>query len=133
MVKLDDIIEALQETSQEIDFYYNPDNKEMFMSNIGDYEDLNEDELDELFAKSIMLPTRYEINEYSMMESFIETIDDKTIHNQLLIAINGPGTFRRFKDTCLNFDIIEKWYKFRDEKYKRIAIDWCNKNNIDYE
>ena len=133
MVKLDNIIEALQETSQEIDFYYNPDNKEMFMSNIGDYEDLNEDELDELFAKSIMLPTRYEINEYSMMESFIETIDDKTIHNQLLIAINGPGTFRRFKDTCLNFDIIEKWYKFRDEKYKRIAIDWCNKNNIDYE
>ena len=133
MVKLDDIIEALQETSQEIDFYYNPDNKEIFMSNIGDYEDLNEDELDELFAKSIMLPTRYEINEYSMMESFIETIDDKTIHNQLLIAINGPGTFRRFKDTCLNFDIIEKWYKFRDEKYKRIAIDWCNKNNIDYE
>ena len=133
MVKLDDIIEALQETSQEIDFYYNPDNKEMFMSNIGDYEDLNEDELDELFAKSIMLPTRYEINEYSMMESFIETIDDKTIHNQLLIAINGQGAFRRFKDTCLNFDIIEKWYKFRDEKYKRIAIDWCNKNNIDYE
>ena len=133
MVKLDDIIEALQETSQEIDFYYNPDNKEIFMSNIGDYEDLNEDELDELFAKSIMLPTRYEINEYSMMESFIETIDDKTIHNQLLIAINGPGTFRRFKDTCLNFDIIEKWYKFRDEKYKKIAIDWCNKNNIDYE
>ena len=133
MVKLDDIIEALQETSQEIDFYYNPDNKEIFMSNIGDYEDLNEDELDELFAKSIMLPTRYEINEYSMMESFIETIDDKTIHNQLLIAINGPGAFRRFKDTCLNFDIIEKWYKFRDEKYKKIAIDWCNKNNIDYE
>ena len=133
MVKLVDIIEALQETSQEIDFYYNPDNKEIFMSNIGDYEDLNEDELDELFAKSIMLPTRYEINEYSMMESFIETIDDKTIHNQLLIAINGPGAFRRFKDTCLNFDIIEKWYKFRDEKYKKIAIDWCNKNNIDYE
>ena len=133
MVKLDDIIEALQETSQEIDFYYNPDNKEIFMSNIGDYEDLNEDELDELFAKSIMLPTRYEINEYSMMESFIETIDDKTIHNQLLIAINGPGAFRRFKDTCLNFDIIEKWYKFRDEKYKKIAINWCNKNNIDYE
>ncbi len=133
MVKLDDIIEALQETSQEIDFYYNPDNKEIFMSNIGDYEDLNEDELDELFAKSIMLPTRYEINEYSMMESFIETIDDKTIHNQLLIAINGQGAFRRFKDTCLNFDIIEKWYKFRDEKYKKIAIDWCNKNSIDYE
>lgn len=46
------------------------------MSNIGDFEDLNEDELDKLFEKSIKLPIRYDINEYEMMESFSETILD---------------------------------------------------------
>ena len=80
-----------------------------------------------------MLPSKYDIHEYSMMEDFIETIDDVKLYNQLCIAINGPGAFRRFKDTCINFEIIEDWYKFRDKKYKEIAINWCKENNIDYE
>lgn len=132
-VKLDDVVEALDFVNTEHDAYYNPLKNEIFYSDIGDYTDLNEDELDELFENSIGLPTQYEINEYSMMEEFIETIEDVKLYNQLQIAINGRGAFRRFKDTCINFDIIEAWYKFRDKKYKCIAIEWCNDNNINYE
>jgi len=132
-VKLDDVIEALDFVNMEHDAYYNPLKNEFFYSDIGDYTDLNEDELDELFENSIGLPTQYEINEYSMMEEFIETIEDVKTYNQLQIAINGRGAFRRFKDTCINFDIIEEWYKFRDEKYKEIAIEWCKENNIKFE
>ncbi len=51
------------------------------------------DELDELFEKSIMLPTKFDIHEYQMMENFIKTISDNLLHNQLLIAINGTGAF----------------------------------------
>ena len=129
-VKLSEVIDALDFTNDEIEYYYNPDNGEIFMSNIGEFEDLNEDELDELFEKSIMLPTRYDINEYEMMEDFAETIEDTRLQNQLYISLNGSGAFRRFKDTCINFDIINDWYKFRDEKYKELAINWCNDNNI---
>lgn len=132
-VKLDEVIEALDFTNDEIEYYYNPDNGEIFMSNIGEFENLNEDELDELFEKSIMLPTRYDINEYEMMEDFTETIEDIRLQNQLYIALNGSGAFRRFKDTCINFDIIDNWYKFRDERYKELAINWCKENNIKYE
>ncbi len=132
-VKLDDVIEALEFVNMEHDAYYNPLKNEFFYSDIGDYTDLNEDELDELFENSIGLPTQYEINEYSMMEEFIETIEDVRTYNQLQIAINGRGAFRRFKDTCINFDVIEDWYKFRDEKYKETAIEWCNDNNIKFE
>ena len=133
MIKLSEVIDALDFTNDEIEYYYNPDDSKIFMSNIGEIETLNEDELDELFEKSIMLPTRYDINEYSMMEDFIETINDVKLYYQLCIAINGPGAFRRFKDTCINFEIIEDWYKFREKKYKEIAINWCKENNIDYE
>ena len=132
-VKLSEVIDALEFTNDEIEYYYNLDNGEIFMSNIGEFENLNEDELDELFEKSIMLPTRYDINEYEMMEDFTETIEDTRLQNQLYISLNGSGAFRRFKDTCINYDIIDDWYKFRDEKYKEVAINWCKDNNIEFE
>ena len=120
-VKLDDVLEALEIVNNEIE------------SNIGEFKDLNEDELDELFEKSIMLPTRYDINEYEMMGEFADTIEDARLQNQLYISLNGSGALRRFKDTCINYDIIDDWYKFRDEKYKDIAINWCQENNIKYK
>lgn len=132
-VNLSEVIDALYFTNNEIEYYYNPDNGEIFMSNIGDFEDLSEDELDELFEKSIMLPTRYDINEYEMMIDFTETVEDDRLQNQLYISLDGSGAFRRFKDTCINFDIINEWYKFRDDKYKEIAINWCKENNIKFE
>ena len=132
-VKLSEVIDTLEFTNNEIKYYYNPDNEEIFMSNIGDFEDLNEDELDELFEKSIMLPARYDINEYEMMQDFTETINYTRLQNQLYIFLDGNGAFRRFKDTCINFDIINDWYKFRDERYKKIAINWCKENNIEFE
>lgn len=132
-VKLDEVLEGLEMVSGETDCYYNPDTEEIFLSNIGEFTDLNEDELDELFEKSIMLPTQYDIDEYEMMEDFIETLKDARLQNQLYISLNGRGAFRRFKDTCINFDIIDDWYKYRDERYKEIAINWCKENNIEFE
>ena len=131
--KLSEVIDALEFTNDEIEYYYNLDNGEIFMSNIGEFENLNEDELDELFEKSIMLPTRYDINEYEMMEDFAETIKDTRLQNQLYISLNGSGAFRRFKDTCINYDMIDDWYKFKDERYKELAINWCKDNNIEFE
>ena len=64
---------------------------------------------------------------------FTETIEDIRLQNQLYISLNGSGAFRRFKDTCINFDIINDWYKFRNEKYKKLAINWCKENNIEFE
>ena len=132
-VKLTEVIDALDFTNDEIEYYYNTDNGEIFMSNIGEFGNLNEDELDELFEKSIMLPTRYDINEYEMMKDFVETIEDTKLQNQLYISLNGSGAFRRFKDTCINFDIIDDWYKYRDKKYKELAVNWCKDNNIEFE
>lgn len=132
-VKLSKVVDAMNSTNNEIEYYYNPDKEEIFMSNIGDFNNLDEDELDELFEKSIILPTRYDIHEYDIMVRFVETITDTRLQNQLYISLNGKGAFRRFKDTCINFNIIDDWYKFRDEKYKEIAISWCQKNNIEFE
>ena len=132
-VKLTEVIDSLDFTNDKIEYYYNPDTEKIFMSKIGEIESLNGDELDELFEKSIILPTRYDINEYEMMEDFAETIEDTRLQNQLYISLNGRGVFRRFKDTCINFDIIDDWYNYRDQKYKELAINWCKENNIKFE
>lgn len=134
MIKLNDVIDGLEfvNDSFEIHAYFNPDKNEIFY--IGEYDTTDdEEEFEELIWKSIALPSKFDIDEYSMMEEFIETIDDVKLYNQLSIAISGKGAFRRFKDTCINFEIIEDWYKFRDNKYKEIAINWCKENNIEYE
>ena len=132
-VNLNEVIEALDFTNDEIEYYYNPKNGEITMLNSVILKDSNEEQLDEVFTKNIMLPTKYDINEYEMMEDFIKTVKDLKIQNQLYISINGHGAFRRFKDTCIYYSIINDWYKFRDKKYQKIAINWCKENNIEFE
>ena len=132
-VKLNDVIDSLDMVDNQIEYYYNPLTNEFFPSNIGDYENLNEDELDDLFLNSIILPTKYEIDEYRILNDFILTIKDTKISDELLNKIKGKGVFRRFKDTLIKFNIIQDWYDFRQEQYKIIAVNWCNKNNIEFE
>lgn len=133
MVTISKIIDGLEMVDDMTDCYYNPEKDEIFLSNIGEYEDLTEDEIDELFEASIILPTQHEINEYQIMVDFIETIDNLEIKNNLQRLIQGKGAFRRFKDYCFDENIIQDWYKYRDERYKEIAIEWCKENELKYK
>lgn len=45
----------------------------------------------------------------------------------------GKGAFRRFKDRLYDFDLQEKWYKYRDDCYEQIARDWCERFGIEIE
>lgn len=132
MVRLSKIIEGLEMVDDISDCYYNPEKSEIFLSNIGEYEDLSEDEIDELFEKSIILPTQYEINEYQIIVDFIETIDNDKVKEELQRVIQGKGAFRRFKDYCFEANIIQDWYEFKEQKYKEIAIKWCIDNELQY-
>ena len=133
MVTLSKIIDGLETVDDIVDCYYNPEKDEVFLSNIGEYGDLTEDEIDELFEESIILPTQYEINEYQIMVNFIETIDNLEIKSNLQRLIQGKGAFRRFKDYCFESNIIQDWYDYKEEKYKEIAIDWCRQNELEYK
>ena len=133
MVTLSKIIDELEMVDDIVDCYYNPEKDEVFLSNIGEYGDLTEDEIDELFEESIILPTQYEINEYQIMVNFIETIDNLEIKSNLQRLIQGKGAFRRFKDYCFESNIIQDWYDYKEEKYKEIAIDWCRQNELEYK
>src|SRR3954451_21430134 len=84
----------------------------------------------ENFENYIELPTKYEVNEYEIMEDFCQTISDERKQDILLRSIKGKGAFRRFKDQIIDFEIEDQWYSHRDVRFKEIAIKWCQDNNV---
>jgi hypothetical protein len=89
----------------------------------------NEDKSDNRF---IGLPTKFDIDEYRIMEKYCFSVGDEKIAEVLYRAIKGSGAFRRFKDSVHQLDVAEDWYQYRDETIKRMAIEWCEQNGIAY-
>ena len=52
---------------------------------------------------------------------------------ELQTLIQGKGAFRSFKDYCFESNIIQDWYKYKEQKYKEIAIEWCKQNELEYK
>ena len=78
----------------------------------------------------VVLPDKFEIHEYSIMEQFCLSIPDEGLQDELLHAIRGSGAFRRFKDAIHHKGIQDDWYRFRDENIKDIAIDFLESEGI---
>lgn len=133
-VKLSEIIDALEETDYEYEYFIDlKSNKIIQDSSFGSYYVDGSGEVDfEELTDYLKLPTKHEINEYQIIKEFIRTIEDEQIRNQFFITIQGPGAFRRFKDSCINYNIINDWYTFQKETYYTIAKDFCLWNNVPY-
>ncbi|MFI3255401.1 MAG: UPF0158 family protein [Eubacteriales bacterium] len=134
-VVLEEIINALFTADDNVDCYYDKKKHEVFV--VADYieYEMSEDELEEYLDSDdlLRLPSKYEIHEYKMMEEFIDTLTPSVAKEQLWEAIRGKGAFRRFKQ-CVNYHGIEKmWYHFHDEGYRKIAIDWCEANHLEFK
>jgi len=150
-VKLDDIIDGLESQSDESSSFLNKKTGEVVL--INDYEmraaeegdpleDLPDWEQDqvriarEIIAETgqyIPLPTKFEIDEYSIMERFCVSLDNQEISDILYDLISGSGAFRRFKDAIYRYGIEDEWHTYRNNSIKEIAIEWCRENNIEFE
>jgi len=148
-VKLSEIIEGLEFQSDEARSYLNKEAGELIFISDEEIRVAEEDASLENYpewqhdlikkAKEILedergifiaLPSRFDIDEYSIMEKFALSVNDEEISDYLYAAIKGKGAFRRFKDEVRRFGIEEDWNRYRDEKYKELAIWWCEENDI---
>jgi hypothetical protein len=150
-VKLDDIIEGLESQSDESSSFLDKKTGEVIL--MTDYamraaeeneplEDVPDWERElVLIAREILadtgqylqLPTKYDMDEYSIMESFCTSLDRREIGDILYDLISGSGAFRRFKDAVYKYGVEEEWFKYRNNAIKEIAIEWCHQNNIEFE
>ncbi len=159
-VKLSDIVNGMDSMGDETRVFFDRQSGEVIM--LMDYElrraeneddDEDEDKIDEADppewqretleqAKAVAcddgtrflsLPDKFEINEWEMMQSFAQAQEDERLAEALLNAIRGRGAFRCFKDRVYEADIADEWYRFRDDAYRRIALEWCEWNKIDVD
>ena len=146
--KLSAIIDALQLQSDEMTAYINIESgdvliiqdeyvimidgdnegKPQWMKDvIAEVEDVRLNQ-DRYFA----LPSQWNLNRYQTMAEFCKTQTNPKIEAALSRAIEGKGAFRRFKNTAINLDVVDAWYKFEEQAIKEFAIEWCRSNDIDY-
>jgi hypothetical protein len=78
----------------------------------------------------LALPSKFDIDEYRIMEAFSSSLAGEAQRRDFLDAIRGSGAFRRFKQKVHAHGIEKDWYQFRDEALRRIAVDWLEANEI---
>lgn len=126
-ISLKELIDHMDMNSNEDPIYYNIETNEFLFSFDHDFE--FDDYEDKVLIK---IPDKYDINEYTIMDEFIESLKDNQIKTILKRSIQGAGAFRYFHNKIHELNIQNKWYRFKDKAYRNIAIEWCLENNLLY-
>lgn len=133
-VKLSEIIDAIEMTDQESEYFLDKQTGEVvWVSEMAMEREEQEEAYETLDEHGFYrLPTSFDINEYSIMEDFVYSLPESQ-RERLAGAICGRGAFRRFKGGIRQMGIEEQWYEYQGDAYKRMAIKWCEENEIEYE
>jgi hypothetical protein len=149
-VLLADIVDAIEMPPEEASFYLDLDSGEVEMVSgsllraAEDEEDppdsLPEWQLEEWeVARRIastdrfrMLPTKFDVHEWAIMEEFANLQRSDRVRAELLDAIHGAGAFRNFKSAVRRQGIENAWFSFRTEALTKIAKDWCEAEGVAY-
>jgi hypothetical protein len=69
--------------------------------------------------------------QYKWMERFVAGVTDEPLRERLVIAIDGKGAFRRFKDVLLNYPTErERWFTYRAELLHWAIQKWLDKEQL---
>ena len=150
IVRLRDIVDGLEQQSDESVSFLNLDTGGVETVSLalldeaeegeeaGDLPDWQEAEW-ELVKKIVsserfvQLPTKFDVHEWAIMESFSCSVRSDRIRSELVDAIHGGGAFRNFKSTIRRNGIELEWFSFRTEALREIAREWCEENGIVWE
>lgn len=149
-VKLNEIVEALDGTPEEISYYLDKRTGELAQltdedmqaaendTPISDYPDWQRESI--LKAREVLrepgyflqLPDEFDVHEYQIMEDFCIEFKDRDVGEELHRLIKGSGAFRRFKNSIRELGVDDAWYEFRQRALEMIAIKWLKENGISF-
>jgi hypothetical protein len=70
--------------------------------------------------------------EHRWMSEFADAMDDVRLRDRLLLALDGRGAFRRFKNVLgAHAAERERWFAFRDERLRTAARKWLAERGIE--
>jgi hypothetical protein len=151
-VKISDIINIISFQSYNTSYYLDRERGELFLvskeqlraleedAELEDYPEWEKGQIklirkiltDKNGERYILIPGKFVSHEHSTMENFCISLNDEKFSRALFQAIFGGGAFNRFNNCIHRYGIVDDWYKYRYNSMKRIVIDWCEANNIEY-
>ena len=70
--------------------------------------------------------------QYRWMERFVLMVTEPTLRERLLIAIDGKGAFRRFKDVLVAYPAErERWFSFRGDLLHWHMQKWLEREQLE--
>ena len=136
-IKLKQVIDAIETANEVFTYFYDIQTGETIYLQDELITGEHNEELEELIENSprgrfLRFPTKYDIHEYSIMESFVESLPPGAARQELAHAIRGKGAFRRFKNGVYYHRIEQQWFDYQAEAYREIAIRWYRDEGIEY-
>jgi len=140
-VKLELVMEAIEMADDNSTAFYDLEKQELIwhMEGFGYQMDEDDEEIEEMIEEGwrtrfFRLPTKFDINEYHFMEDFIyDEIPEGGVRDQFENAIRGRGAFRRFRQLVERLGILDDWYKYKEKEQRKLAIEWCQEHDFNYE
>jgi hypothetical protein len=70
--------------------------------------------------------------QYRWMERFVQSVEDPALRERLILAIDGKGAFRRFKDVLLSYPVErDRWFQYRGNLLHIYINGWLNGKDIE--
>jgi hypothetical protein len=137
-MKLEQVVEAIEAASEGSRSYYDTETGKTVWVSDDPYSGEVDTELAEMIeyappGRFLRFPTKYEIHDYSIMESFVGSLPAGAAREDLADAIRGRGAFRRFKQSIRYHGMEQSWYDYLENAYRDIAIRWCQDNDMELE
>ena len=127
---LDDILTAIDETNDNMTWYACLETGEVECVFDDDMFGLSGEEgfdPDEAEGTWVLLPDRFEIDDWATMRDFANCQND-VLRNRLLDIIHRRGAYRNFKNECDRQGLLDDYYAFQDRRHREVAVDWLERN-----
>lgn len=136
-IDLKQVIRAVEEASDIYTLYFDTESGEtVYLADsfvTGESSATLEDLIENQPGRFLRFPSKYDIHEYSIMESFIESLPHGRAKEELLVSIRRKGAFRRFKQGIHFHRLEQMWYVYRTEAFREIAVRWCEDHALEFE
>ncbi len=137
IIDLDEIIDAIQGGSNQVEYYLNTRSGEIIMrdDNLPMRELMEiDDEIDKYYDSLILIPTSRDAGDIRMMRNFTRDLPEGAAKEALNTALSGgKGLFKRFKNALAGYNLLNSWYEYEDDQYVQFAKEWCEANEISFE
>jgi hypothetical protein len=148
VISLRDVVEAIDLPNDEMTSYLNPETGEILTVSEEEHDLLERGDSDESLQewerellpklreavesdRWLVVPDRFEVHEWSIMERFSRSVQDECHREELVDAIHGTGAFRLFQRTIERLGMRGTWFRFRDFEIERIARDWLESQGLE--